>query len=56
MIGELWDEGMRELIDEIEDESDPLDDELGDESEGGDDFETWQAIRRYLPVGVEIGE
>ena len=57
MIGELWDEGNPELMDDdIDDEPDPLDDELADEPDSGEDLETWQAIRRYLPYGVEVGE
>lgn len=57
MIGELWDEGTPQLVDDdIDDEPDPLDDELADDPEGGDDIETWQAIRRYFPHEVEIAE
>jgi hypothetical protein len=56
MIGELWDEGSPQLVDDIDDEPDSLDDESADEPEGGDDIETWQAIRRYFLHEVEIGE
>jgi hypothetical protein len=57
MIGELWDEGNPEPVDDdIDDDLDPLDDELADEPEGGDDIETWQAIRRYFPHEPKLGE
>ena len=57
MIGELWDEGTRELIDDdIDDGPDPLDDELADVPDGGEDIETWRAIRRYFSHGAAVGE
>ena len=57
MIGELWEEGDPESVDDdVDGERDPLDDELADEPEGGDDIETWQAIRRYFLDEVKIGE
>jgi hypothetical protein len=57
MVGELWDEGTRDLIDgDVDDELDALDDELADESFGGEDIETWRAIRRCLPCEIEAGQ
>jgi len=50
MVGELWDEATRDLIDDdVDDEFHPLDDELADEAFAGDDIQTWRAIRRCLP-------
>jgi len=57
MVGELWDEATRDLIDDdVDDEFHPLDDELADEAFAGDDIETWRAIRRCLPGEIEAGE
>jgi hypothetical protein len=53
MVGELWEEGATEFID------DDLDDELDledDDVEADNDVETWCTIRRYLPLEPDAGE
>lgn len=52
MIGELWELGSKEFIDDdLDDEADALDDELQADS----DFEMWSAIRHHIR-SVESGE
>jgi len=49
MVGELWEEGAAEPIDDdIDDDSNPLDDELET-----DDLQMWCMLRRYLPTKPE---
>jgi hypothetical protein len=52
MVGELWEEGATELIDDDDDEFDPLDNEL----EWDDDVETWCTLQRQRPTEDEAGE
>ena len=53
MVGELWEEGAIERIDDdIDEDFDPLDDDV----ELDDDLETWRALRRYVSIETEAGE
>ena len=57
MVGELWNEGTRDLIDDdVDDGFDPRDHEFAEEVFAGDEIETWRAIRRSLPFEIETSE
>ena len=52
MVGELWEEGAIELIDDdIDDAPESLEDELE-----ADDLQIWCTLRRYLPTEPEQGD
>lgn len=54
MVGELWEDSTKDVIDDdIDDDLDPLDD---DEPEADGDLETWRMIRHFIRRDEGSGE